>query len=68
MAGDEIKPVVFLFKNVRVDEKLSCFKYEGSLMGEFALAVEDDRLTFSGTVDGACAGVRHDGACGGNFR
>ena len=58
VAGDEIKPIVFLFKNVRVDEKLSSFNTgEGSLKGTFNYSVNGNKLTVSGTVDGACAGV-----------
>lgn len=52
VAGDEIKPVVFQFKNVRIDEKLSAFKTdEGSLKGVFNYSVQDGKLTVSGTVD-----------------
>ena len=52
VAGNEIKPVVFLFKNVRVDENLSAFKTdEGTLKGKFKYSVEGDKLTVSGTVD-----------------
>ena len=52
VAGDEIKPVVFQFVNVRVDKNLSSFKTdEGSLKGKFKYSVEGDKLTVSGTVD-----------------
>lgn len=51
VAGNAIKPVVFQFAKVHVDDKLSSFKNEGSLKGEFAYNVVDDTLTFSGTVD-----------------
>ena len=52
VAGNEIKPVVFLFKNVRVDENLSSFNTgEGTLKGKFKYSVEGDKLTVSGTVD-----------------
>ena len=51
LAGNEIEPVVFQFANVRVDESLSSFKFEGSLKGSFAYSVEGSKLTCSGTVD-----------------
>ena len=51
LAGNEIEPVVFEFANVRVDESLSSFKFEGSLKGSFAYSVEGNKLTCSGTVD-----------------
>lgn len=51
LAGNEIEPVVFQFANVRVDESLSSFKFEGSLKGSFAYSVEGNKLTCSGTVD-----------------
>ena len=51
LAGNEIEPVVFEFANVRVDESLSSFKFEGSLKGSFAYSVEENKLTCSGTVD-----------------
>ena len=51
LAGNEIEPVVFQFANVRVDESLSSFKFEGSLKGSFAYSVEESKLTCSGTVD-----------------
>ena len=52
LAGDAIKPVVFLFKNVRVDENLSSFNTgEGSLKGKFNYSVQDNKLTVRGTVD-----------------
>ena len=52
VAGNEIKPVVFLFKNVRVDENLSSFNTsEGSLKGTFNYSVNGNKLTVSGTVD-----------------
>ena len=51
LAGNEIEPVVFEFTNVRVDESLSSFKFEGSLKGSFAYSVEGNKLTCSGTVD-----------------
>ena len=51
LAGNEIEPVVFQFANVRLDESLSSFKYEGSLKGAFAYSVDGNKLTFSGTVD-----------------
>ena len=52
VAGDEIKPVVFVFKNVRVDENLSSFNTsEGSLKGTFNYSVNGNKLTVSGTVD-----------------
>ena len=51
LAGNEIEPVVFQFANVRVDESLSSFKFEGSLKGSFAYSVEGSMLTCSGTVD-----------------
>ena len=50
LAGNEIEPVVFQFANVRVDESLSSFKFEGSLKGSFAYSVEGNKLTCSGTV------------------
>ncbi len=51
LAGNEIEPVVFEFANVRVDESLSSFKFEGSLKGSFAYSVEGNKLTCSGTVN-----------------
>ena len=52
VAGNEIKPVVFVFKNVRVDENLSSFNTsEGSLKGTFNYSVNGNKLTVSGTVD-----------------
>ncbi|SHM07725.1 T9SS type A sorting domain-containing protein [Fibrobacter sp. UWB7] len=51
LAGNEIEPVVFEFANVHVDESLSSFKFEGSLKGSFARSVEENKLTYSGTVD-----------------
>ncbi len=51
LAGNDIEPVVFEFANVRVDESLSSFKFEGSLKGSFAYSVEGNKLTCSGTVD-----------------
>jgi hypothetical protein len=51
LAGNEIEPVVFQFANVRLDESLSSFKFEGSLKGSFAYSVEGSLLTCSGTVD-----------------
>lgn len=51
LAGNEIEPVVFQFANVRLDESLSSFKFEGSLKGSFAYSVEGSKLTCSGTVD-----------------
>ena len=52
VAGNEIKPVVFLFKNVRIDENLSSFNIgEGSLKGKFNYSVNGNKLTVSGTVD-----------------
>lgn len=51
LAGNEIEPVVFQFANVRVDESLSSFKFEGLLKGSFAYSVEGSMLTCSGTVD-----------------
>ena len=51
LAGNEIEPVVFQFANVRLDESLSSFKFEGSLKGSFAYSVEGSMLTCSGTVD-----------------
>ena len=51
LAGNEIEPVVFEFANVRVDESLSSFKFEGSLKGSFAYSVDGNKLTCSGTVD-----------------
>ena len=51
LAGNEIEPVVFQFANVRVDESLSSFKFEGSLKGSFAYSVEGNKLTCSGTVN-----------------
>ncbi|ACX75731.1 hypothetical protein Fisuc_2144 [Fibrobacter succinogenes subsp. succinogenes S85] len=51
LAGNEIEPVVFEFANVRDDESLSSFKFEGSLKGLFAYSVEGNKLTCSGTVD-----------------
>ena len=50
VAGNEIKPVVFKFANVHLDENLSSFKDEGSLKGTFKYSVEDNKLTVSGTV------------------
>ena len=51
VAGNDIKPVVFEFANVRVDDNLSSFKYEGSLKGSFKYSVKGNKFTFSGTVD-----------------
>ena len=50
-AGAEIKPVVFLFANVPLDENLSAFNTsEGSLKGTFKYSVEGNTLTVIGTV------------------
>ena len=51
VVGEAIKPVVFEFKNVSVSEGNSPFKDKGSLNGTFTYAVENNRLTVSGTVD-----------------
>jgi len=51
VAGAEIKPVVFQFANVPLDENLSAFNTsEGSLKGTFKYSVEGNTLTVSGTV------------------
>ena len=51
VAGADIKPVVFQFANVPLDEKLSAFNTsEGSLKGAFKYSVEGNKLTVSGTV------------------
>ena len=50
-AGAEIKPVVFQFANVPLDENLSAFNTsEGSLKGTFKYSVEGNTLTVRGTV------------------
>ena len=50
-AGAKIKPVVFQFANVPLDENLSAFnRNEGSLKGAFEYSVEGNKLTVSGTV------------------
>ena len=51
VAGNEIKPVVFQFANVPLDENLSAFNTsEGSLKGTFKYSVEGNTLTVIGTV------------------
>ena len=50
LVGNEIKPVVFEFKNVRLSGGNFPFKEEGSLKGQFKCVAEDNKLTVSGTV------------------
>ncbi len=51
VAGEAINSVVFEFANVSVSEGNFLFRNEGSLNGTFTYAVENNRLTVSGTVD-----------------
>ena len=50
VAGSEIKPIVFVFKNVHVSGGNFPFRDEGSLKGQFKYVPEDNKLTVSGTV------------------